>query len=116
MRLISDTLLQTMIGTLDGEPFVHFDGAQHRQILGVFAEPYQQVEGGAAPIVRNASRRLDLFVGHDVIAIAKQGDLLFRGTVASFAGTYHFRVSSAQPDETGRAGTLQLKTVTPAPP
>lgn len=93
-----------------GEPFVYFDGETAIEVHGIFRRAHQRVEGGrGAPSV--ASRRPELDIPLDVITEPKQGDLLFRGELADFAGDFDYEVVSPQPDETEKMATLILKAV-----
>jgi hypothetical protein len=91
----------------EGEPFVHFDGDQTREITALFMNAYQKVESTRGPVV--AGSRPQIVIALDVVTEPEQGDLLYRGALSTFAGDFDYEVASVRPDSSEDMATLILK-------
>lgn len=94
-----------------GEPWVYFDGEQLAEVSGVPSSGWNRIEATRGPAV--SSRRREVQILKSAIAAPKQGDLIFRGELADFAGVFEFEVVSARPDDEETAFSLVLKVYEP---
>jgi len=90
-----------------GEPFVYFDGEQTVEITAVPSSGWSRIEAIRGPAV--SSRRRVIQITSAAVAEPKQGDLVFRGELAEFEGTFDFQVVDAQPDDEETTFNLVLK-------